>query len=73
MAISGDVSKMYRAIELSPTDRDYHRFIWRADKSSPLQDYRMKRVTFGSTASPFVAVRCLQQTAELFGHEHSLV
>ena len=52
MAISGDVSKMYRAIELSPTDRDYHRFIWRADKSSPLQDYRMKRVTFGITASP---------------------
>ena len=44
VAISGDVSKMYRAIELSPEDHDYHRFVWRADKSSPVQDFRMKRV-----------------------------
>ena len=72
VAISGDVSKMYRAIELSPEDRDYHSFVWRADKSSPAQDFRMKRVTFGVTASPFVAIRCLQQTSQLFGHEHNL-
>ena len=74
VVISGDVSnsKMYRAIELPPEDRDYHRFVWRADKSSPVQDFRMKRVTFGVTASPFVANRCLQQTSQLFGHEHNL-
>ena len=52
VAISGDVSKRYRAIDLSPEDRNYHRFVWRADKSSPVQDFRVKRVTFGVTASP---------------------
>ena len=30
MAIVADISKMYRAIELTPSDRDLHRFVWRA-------------------------------------------
>ena len=32
----------------------------------------MMRVTFGVAASPFAAVRTLQQVAEHFGHEFSL-
>ena len=72
VAISGDVSKVYRAIDLSPEDRDYHRVVWRVDKSLPVEYFRMKRVTFDVTASPFVAIRCLQQTSQLFGHRHSL-
>ena len=30
IAISADISKMYRAVELAPKDRDLHRFVWRA-------------------------------------------
>jgi len=29
IALTADVSKMYRAIELAPSDRDLHRFVWR--------------------------------------------
>ena len=50
-----DVSHMYRGIELSPADRDLHRFVWRCDESATICDYRMTRVTFGVSASSFTA------------------
>ena len=33
VAVSSDISKMYRAVELCETDRDVHRFLWRPDKT----------------------------------------
>ena len=38
-AVSSDISKMYTAVELSPSDRDLHRFVWRRDSSTPLSGY----------------------------------
>jgi len=67
VAISADISKMYRAVELNPADRDLHRFVWRPDPSSELKDYRMTRITFGVSASAFAAIKSLQQTA----HDHT--
>ena len=72
IAVSSDISKMYRAVELSPSDRDLHRFVWRRDSSTPLFDYRMTRITFGVAASAFAAIRSLQQTALDFGYEFPL-
>ena len=63
VALSGDVSKMYREVLLSEADRQYHRFVWRPQLVQPCRDYVMNRVTFGVTSSPFVAVQTLQQTA----------
>ena len=64
VAVSGDISKMYREVELCPQDRNLHRFLWRPDKTGLIGDYQMNRVTFGVTSSPYVAVRVLQQTAD---------
>ena len=64
VAVSGDISKMYREVELHPADRQFHWFLWRPDKSQPIGDYLMNRVTFGVTSSPYVAVQVLQQTAD---------
>ena len=63
---------MYRAVELSPPDRDLHRFVWRPDQTSELQDFRMTRVTLGVAASPYAAVQALQQTATDFGQNYPL-
>ena len=71
VALSGDVAKMYREVALSPHDRHLHRFVWRQDKTGPILDYAMNRVTFGVTSSPYVAVRTLQQTAEDFSSPSS--
>ena len=51
IALITDVSKMYRAVELTKSDKDFHRFVWRSTPSETLRDYRMTRVTFGVSAS----------------------
>ena len=63
VAITADIAKMYRAVELAEAARDVHRFLWRPSLQHPVRDYRMTRVTFGISASPYLAVRPLQQTA----------
>ncbi len=54
---------MYRAVELTPPDRDLHRFVWRNNPNLPLLDYRMTRVTFGVSASSFAANMAVKQNA----------
>ena len=39
IALTTDVSKMFRAIEL--VESDLHRFVWRSNPSESLQDFRM--------------------------------
>ena len=70
--MAADIKKMYWAVELAPADRDLHRFVWRANEKDDLKDYRMTTVTFGVTASPFAAIRALQQTAIDFYSEHPI-
>ena len=72
VAITADISKMYRAVELAPSDKDYHRFIWRLDPRDPLIDYRMRRLTFGVSASSFAANMSVAQNAVDFSNEHPL-
>ena len=73
IALNADISKMYREVKLSTQDKDLHRFIWRASPDLPAQDFRMTRVTFGVSASPYLAVRMLQKTAEDHGEEYPSV
>ena len=70
VALNSDVSKMYREVQLSAPDKDLHRFVWRRNTASPIQDFRMTRVTFGVSASPFLAVRTLQRTADDHGEDY---
>ena len=70
VALNSDISKMYREIQLVPKDRDLHRFVWRENSASPIRDYRMCRVTFGVSASPFLAIRTLQQAADDHGEDY---
>ena len=63
VALTTDVSRMYRAVELAPSDRDLHRFVWRKDPGEQLRDYRMTRVTFGVSASSFAANMSVKQNA----------
>ena len=70
IALTTDVSKMYRAIELTKLDRDLHRFVWRQDPSQPLRDFRMTRITFGVSASSFAANASVKQNAVDFALEY---
>ena len=70
IALTADISKMYQEVELAEQDKDLHRFVWRPTPHQEVQDFRMTRVTFGVSASPYLAVRTLQQTAADHGADH---
>ncbi len=72
IALTADVSKMYRAIELAKPDRDLHRFVWRSKPEDTLKDYRMTRMTFGVSASSFAANMAVKQNAVDLAHEYPL-
>ena len=63
---------MYREILLSAEDRALHRYIWRKEVGEPWVEYEMQRVTFGVTASPYVAIKTLQQAAKDFGDPYPI-
>lgn len=60
VAMTADVSKMYRQISLAPHERDFHRFLFRGS-GGELLAYRMTRLTFGVKSSPYLASRVLRQ------------
>ena len=70
VALTADVSKMYRVVELVEGDMDYHRFVWRRNQDEPLIDCRMKRVTFGISASSFAANMSVKQNAIDFAEKY---
>ena len=72
IALIADISKMYREVGLSTQDKDLHRLLWRPTPQQPIRDYRMTRVTFGVSASPYLAVKTLQQTAADHGGDHPI-
>ena len=72
IAVTTDVSKMYRAVELVESDRDLHRFVWRPKPTDTVRDYRMTRVTFGVAASSFIANMCVKQNAMNLAKEFPL-
>ena len=64
VALSADVAKMYRQIALAKPHQDFHRILWRGNTSSPIQHYRMTRVTYGIASSSFHSIRALQQSTD---------
>jgi len=63
IAMIADVSQMYRSVLLAEPDKDLYHFFWRDDPKEPLTDYRMTRITFGVSASSFIANMCVKKNA----------
>ena len=72
VAMTADVIRMYHAVMLTESDRDFHRFVWRPNPNEPLQDYRMTRATFGVSASSFAANMSVKQNALDFTLQYPL-
>ncbi len=70
IALSSDISKMFREIELLDRDRDYHRYLAK-DNKGEVRDWRMRRLTFGIKASPYLATQVLRQLAEDHASTHT--
>ncbi|XP_048482282.1 uncharacterized protein LOC119693509 [Plutella xylostella] len=64
ICLVADVQKMYREVKVTEEDADYQRILWRSNSLDEAKDYRLLRVTFGTSSAPFLAVRTLMQIAE---------
>ena len=63
VALTTNVSCMYREVRLPNNQKDLHSFVWREDPKQPMVDYRMTRLTFGLSASSYAANMALRQNA----------
>lgn len=64
IVFTADIKQMYRQINLTSEHQDYQRIVWRFSTRDPVQDFRLKVVTFGMNCSPFLALRSLRQLAK---------
>jgi hypothetical protein len=72
VAMTSDVRHMYRQIKVHPEDAPFQRIVWRSDPSEPLQYFQLDRVTFGTSAAPYLAIKTLNQVAEDDGDKYPL-
>lgn len=69
-AVIADIKEMFLQIEIVEQDRDALRFVWRGeDRANPPQEYRMRRLIFGSAASPTTALFVKNKNALLHAAE----
>ncbi|XP_049308631.1 uncharacterized protein LOC125777586 [Bactrocera dorsalis] len=59
IAITADVKKMFRQVEINPLQR----ILWRESPVEPLRSFELATVTYGMTSSPYNAIRSLRQYA----------
>lgn len=67
-----DIVQMYRQISMDPAHTKFQRLFWRETESDPLKVYESITVTFGTSAAPYLATRCLKMLAEESGHHYPL-
>lgn len=62
-ALRGDITKMYRQIQVYEEDVNYQRLVFRFDKEDPIEDFQLNTLTFGTASAPFMAIRTLKELA----------
>ncbi|XP_073821413.1 uncharacterized protein [Musca autumnalis] len=63
--ITADIEKMYRQVLHDEKDRDFHLIRWRQNDIDPVQIFKLKTVTYGTSSAPFLAIRCLSHLSDL--------
>ncbi|XP_015109511.1 uncharacterized protein LOC107036228 [Diachasma alloeum] len=66
--ITADIEKMYRQFWIREEDRPY-KLIWWKDKDGNEKVFHLNTVTFGLSAAPYLAIRCVHQLADDESHE----
>lgn len=72
VALTADIAKMYRQVRVNEGDWDLQRILWRSYPLDDIKEWQLTTVTYGMAASPFLAVRALQQLARDEQHSHPL-
>ena len=61
--ICGDLEKMFRQVEVDPSQTNLQLIYWREKPEDPLRIYRLLTITYGTAGASFLATRTLHQLA----------
>lgn len=61
VVVCADIAKMYRMVQINPSQRSFQKIFWRPDPNDELHTYLLNTVTYGTASAPFLAIRCLKQ------------
>ena len=67
-AFVADIKAMFSRIRLTPDDAMAHQYLWPAENGK-INVYQMQRVTFGTAASPCLAIAITRRAAKDFGQD----
>ncbi|XP_050667255.1 uncharacterized protein LOC126966980 [Leptidea sinapis] len=67
--LTGDIEKMFRQTEITPSQRHLQLILWREDCNQPIDILRLNTVTYGTASAPFLSSRCLLQLANECDYE----
>lgn len=70
IAVSADIVKMFRQVELTPEQWNLQRVFWRQNKKEPLKEYHLVTVIYGLAASPYLAAKALLEGAAAYEKEY---
>ncbi len=62
VAMKADIVKMYRQVRVDPRDVGFQTILW-LDGHEQIREFLLSTVTYGISAAPFLAIRCLFQLA----------
>lgn len=63
IALTADIVKMFRQVEVHDNHEKYQKFLWRYTPDEPVGVYQLNRVAYGQAAAPYLAVKAMQQCA----------
>lgn len=61
--VSADITKMYRQV-LIEEQRLLQRILWRENPDDPIKTFQLNRITYGTPAGSYQAIRCLYLRVE---------
>lgn len=72
VALTTDITKMYRQIRVPVHQRDLQRIVWRENEFEPIRHYRLKTQTYGLKSSAYCCIETLRHCALEYQREFPL-
>src|SRR5436190_20009204 len=63
--LCADIKKMYRQILIHKDQFPLQTVLWRESPREEIEEYELVTVTYGTKPASFIAVRCIQELAEI--------
>lgn len=64
IAVTADITKMYRQVLIDSTQTSLQRIFWRESQDEPIKTFELLTVTYGTSSASFLAIRTLRKLAE---------